>query len=249
MSDVFISYSRKDKVFVQTLHAALCQHDRDTWVDWEDIPLTADWWDEIEHGIGGTNAFIFVISPDSIVSKVCRQELDYAIAQNKRLVPIVHREGFDTEQTHPALSRHNWLFFREQDDFGQAFQSLLKAISTDLDYVRSHTRLFERAIEWDHRGRDESFLLRGKDLAEARQWLLQGTAKEPPPTVLHTDYILTSGKVENSRQDAEIKRQHTEIKQQRLWLGFSSGYGIRCVCVQAVSCGKRRRNQSGACIV
>ena len=41
MTDVFISYSRKDKAFVQILNQALGESKYETWVDWEDIPLTA----------------------------------------------------------------------------------------------------------------------------------------------------------------------------------------------------------------
>ena len=33
MADVFISYSRKDKAFVQRLDEALQQHEREAWVD------------------------------------------------------------------------------------------------------------------------------------------------------------------------------------------------------------------------
>ncbi len=33
MTDVFISYSRKDKAFVQRLHQAIAAEGRDTWVD------------------------------------------------------------------------------------------------------------------------------------------------------------------------------------------------------------------------
>ena len=51
MADIFISYSRKDKGFVQQLHAVLASQKRDIWVDWEDIPLTADWMAEIRSGI------------------------------------------------------------------------------------------------------------------------------------------------------------------------------------------------------
>jgi len=47
MTDVFISYSRKDSDFMRRLHEALTKHQRDIWVDWEDIPLSADWWKEI----------------------------------------------------------------------------------------------------------------------------------------------------------------------------------------------------------
>ena len=56
MSDVFISYSRKDSDFVRQLHNALAVLDRDVWVDWEDIPLTADWWREICTGIANPPA-------------------------------------------------------------------------------------------------------------------------------------------------------------------------------------------------
>ncbi|ESA34684.1 wd40 repeat-containing protein [Leptolyngbya sp. Heron Island J] len=60
MPDVFISYSRKDKAFVQVLHQALLESHYDSWVDWEDIPLTADWWEEIKAGIESADTFIFV---------------------------------------------------------------------------------------------------------------------------------------------------------------------------------------------
>ena len=59
MNEVFISYSRKDESFVRKLDAALRAHGRDPWIDWEDIPLTADWWSEIQAGIEGADSFVF----------------------------------------------------------------------------------------------------------------------------------------------------------------------------------------------
>lgn len=43
MSDVFISYSRKDIAFARLLHNALQGSELDTWIDWQDIPPSADW--------------------------------------------------------------------------------------------------------------------------------------------------------------------------------------------------------------
>ena len=57
MTDVFISYSRKDKAFVQVLNQALANSKYDAWVDWENIPLTADWWEEIKTEIEGADKF------------------------------------------------------------------------------------------------------------------------------------------------------------------------------------------------
>ena len=40
--------------------------------------------------------------------------------------------------------------------------------------------------------KDSSFPLRGKDLSEAEQWVVRSAGKEPKPTPLHSQYILTS---------------------------------------------------------
>lgn len=206
-NDVFISYSRRDKEFVQQLDAAFRSLNRNPWVDWNDIQPSEDWWRAIEIGIEAADTFVFVLSPDSIASQVCQQEVEHAVKHNKRLLPIVHREGFDPQQVHPALSRHNWLFFRAGDDFGKAFQLLIKALDTDLNHVRAHTRLLVRAIEWDKKAGNESFLLRGIDLEEAEDWLSQSTGKDPQPTQLQQEYIAVSRKLETAHQKAEIRRQ------------------------------------------
>jgi TIR domain len=91
--DVFISYSRRDKVFVQRLNAALVNLNRDTWVDWEDIMPTEKWWQAIESGIESANTFVFIISPDSVASSVCKQEIEHAVLHHKRLVPVVCRDA------------------------------------------------------------------------------------------------------------------------------------------------------------
>ena len=51
MSDVFISYSRRDIDFVRHLFDQLTAHDRELQADWQDIPPTADWLAEIYSGI------------------------------------------------------------------------------------------------------------------------------------------------------------------------------------------------------
>jgi len=41
MSQLFISYSRKDTEFAQKLTESLTAQKMDLWVDWEDIPPTS----------------------------------------------------------------------------------------------------------------------------------------------------------------------------------------------------------------
>ena len=42
MADVFVSYSRHDKAFVERLDKALSERQREAWVDWEGILPTEE---------------------------------------------------------------------------------------------------------------------------------------------------------------------------------------------------------------
>jgi len=195
MADVFISYSRKDKDFVRRLHESLTAHERDTWIDWQDIEYAEDWWQKISTGIESADHFVFVITPDSVRSKVCFDEIQHAVSRNKRLIPILRAEITeepDKQRMHPAIARHNWLPFQEGRDFEHAVTELLATVAAEPEHVKAHTRLLVRALEWDNRGRRPSLLLRGDDLRTAEAWLTAGVNKEPPPTDLHAQYIAAS---------------------------------------------------------
>lgn len=213
-NDVFISYSRKDKAFVQVLDAAFRKQNRDPWVDWDDIRKGEDWWHSIQRGIEAADTFVFVVSPASLASEVCQDEIKYAAQCHKRFLPIIHREGFDHTQLPTAISRHNWLFFREVDDFDASFQELLEALNTDLPYIQAHTRLLLRSLEWKNKQEDSSYLLRGTDLDEARQWLNRAANKEPRPTDSQIAYV-------NAGSDARMSRQ-VERRRARWIVGLTT---------------------------
>lgn len=200
MTDLFISYSRRDLDFVMRLNDELKKDNRSVWIDLEDIPPTSEWLAEIYSGIENADTFVFVISPDSVISNVCKSEIEHAIKNGKRLVPILHRDVPDRNLIHPALASHNWLFFRDQDNFDRSFKWLVSALDTDLDHVRMHTRLLVRALEWEQRKRDNSYILRGTDLSEAEEWLTASANKQPPVTQTHTQYILASRRAAAARQ-------------------------------------------------
>ncbi len=199
MADVFISYSRRDSEFVSALHHALKEQHYETWIDWEGIPPTAEFLQEIYLAIEAADTFVFIMSPDSVISGVCTLEIAHAVKHNKRLVPILHRD-VDNQTVPEALATINWVFLRKSDDFKSAFQTLMDAINTDLDWVHEHTRLLTRAIEWDHKNRNKSFVLRGRDLQAAKHWRVQGPEKNPKPTSLQTQYIIASRKAATNRQ-------------------------------------------------
>jgi hypothetical protein len=116
MADVFISYAREDQDFVRRLQDALEEHNRNTWIDWKDIPLTAKWKEEVFSAIDQADSFAAVISPDFIVSKPCQDELDHAAHNHKRMVPLWHRD-VDDEEVPPDLAARQYVYLREKDDF------------------------------------------------------------------------------------------------------------------------------------
>ena len=77
MSGVFLSYAREDLPFVRRLHAALSAAARDpAWdQDHRVVPFGAPYRTEIDAAIAGSEKFIFVISPDSLDSDPCAEEL------------------------------------------------------------------------------------------------------------------------------------------------------------------------------
>ena len=200
MAEIFISYSRKDKDFVRRLDESLKSRGRDTWVDWEGIRPTEEWMQAIYGAIDGADTFVFVLTPDSVASDVCSREIALAAAHNKRMVPIVARE-VDAKAVPESLAKLNWIFCRESDDFEKATDDLISALDTDLDWIHAHTRLLTRAIEWENKGKNNSFVLRGDDLRSAEQWLAQaGADKERQPTALQTEYIIASRQAAARRQ-------------------------------------------------
>src|SRR5215216_3469965 len=211
MADVFISYAREDQQFVRKLQDALEEHKRNTWIDWKDVPLTAKWKEEVFSAIDQADSFAAVISPDFIVSKPCQDELDHAAYNHKRMVPLWHRDVAD-EEVPPDLAAHQYVFLRENDDFEDAFERLLKALDTDMEWVHDHTRLLSGAKEWEKGGRDPSFLLRGKTLEEAERWQAEEAEKEPKLTSLQKEYILAS-----RQAHTDLHRRRTKL--QRMLLG------------------------------
>lgn len=179
MTDVFISYSRRNEAFVRRLREALGAEGKDVWLDKEDIGPAVEWRRDIELAIEGADIFAFVITPDSLVSEHCRRELEHAVAKRKRLAPVLHREP-DGLSVPEELASRNYVFLRSDREFAAGVASVVAAIEDLPEWARAHTRLLERAELWDHRGRDASFLLRDSDLRDAERWLGEQAAHKEP---------------------------------------------------------------------
>lgn len=86
---IFISYAHDDTAVVIDVARALDIHD--VWFDHR-LSVGKDWWDEIERQIGACNCFIFLLSPTSVASEYCQQELEVALRLHKPIAPVMIQE-------------------------------------------------------------------------------------------------------------------------------------------------------------
>jgi WD40 repeat protein len=203
-SDVFVSYRRKDVEFVKQLVKTLNAQGRDVWVDWEDIPPGVEGFgDEIQRGIENADAFIAVLSPAYLESEYCLMELREALKLKKRIVPVVF-EKFDPAPPPEGIGHINWVYFTphagQENTFEQSFPKVIQALETDHEHTRNHTRLLTRAIEWDKRQRNYSYLLKGEEIDKAESWQVNASGKNPAPTELQLAYVLESRKQQRTQQ-------------------------------------------------
>ena len=199
MADVFVSYSRRDSDFVGRLAEALRARGKDVWVDVEGIRDAEVFPAALRTAVEGADGFVFVISPDSVASSFCEQEVEHALELNKRIVPAVVRRVPDEDM--PEEIRHrNWIPFDDGEDFDGGVDRVAHALDTDLEYARQHTRWLLKALEWEAEERDRSFLLRGAELSAAESWLGGSAGKDPEPTALQQEYVFASRAGASRRQ-------------------------------------------------
>ena len=89
MADIFISYSRRDKEFVEELFQHLTENEFSVWLDKADLkPGTPNWEQSIRDAVATAKLVILVASPDSRGSTYVQGELSLARAHQLPIYPI-----------------------------------------------------------------------------------------------------------------------------------------------------------------
>ena len=190
MTDLFISYSRKNLTFVHTLADQLSERGYEAWVDLDNLYAGEEFWPEVTRAIDAATVFLFVLSPHSAESRVCGDEIAHAAKHGKRIVTVLRT---DTAGDVPApVAKVQWALFRENDDAGQALESLVAAIDADWEALRFQARLLRKAREWLDANQEASLLLRGRELKLAKRWQIDSAGSDVGPTGLHDRFLEAS---------------------------------------------------------
>lgn len=240
-SHLFLSYAREDVDLVHKLSEAIEAREWSVWVDRANIPSTSEWMAEIRRGIESADGFVFVLTPNSLTSRMCRVELSIAVDLSKRLIPLWVldraawaaaearlRERGGTEATAevpPELAKLDYVdindFGDRDDPFGALVDELLRAASRDLAWLRQHTRLQEDVKRWLDSRYSDSALLRGAVLVAA-ELMLSAEAKDPPLTPLQREFVQKSRAAYQSmleREAGQLAHRILDLPPERIALG------------------------------
>ena len=207
---VFISYSRDDLTFADQLDATLRIGGFDTTLDRHGISGGEEWQLRLGNLIRDADTVVFVLTPKSARSDICAWEVREAVRVGKRIIPVLSGP-LDGATPPPELAALNYIHFYPEpktpgSGFGPGLVELVAALKTDLEWLREHTRLLQRATEWEGGGRPVNRLLSGGDIAAAKDWAARRPKEAPAPTALHLDFIKESEAEEASRESAERKQ-------------------------------------------
>jgi formylglycine-generating enzyme required for sulfatase activity len=91
MKRVFLSYSRKDLVFVERFAEDLQKAGYSVWYDLSGLEGGDRWAREIQAGIRTSDIFVVVISPDSVKSEWVEREFLFASNRMMKIVPVLYK--------------------------------------------------------------------------------------------------------------------------------------------------------------
>jgi hypothetical protein len=206
---VFLSYSRKDLAFADELIISLESHGFEMVVDREDLFPGEAWEPRLWHFITEADTTVCVVSAQWVASPQCVKELDIAIAQGRRVLPLI------IDQVSPsalpdAIARLQFVFFAGQGrTFARGVADLVKALRTDIDWLREQTRLLDRAQEWDATARSAALLLRGGALERALQWLEAPRPEHTHVLPLVAEFVTAS---QRGQSDEERNRLRGRVR-------------------------------------
>jgi hypothetical protein len=133
---VFISYSRKDYYFAESLTFALIQRDVAAWLDVKELRPGVDWEQRLESAIDTASHLVLVASPDSLCSPHVAAEWKRALARGIPVI-VAHLRGNNVPPELTAMPRVNF-----HSRFRPAVDSLVTRLTEQSDRAPEKSQLW-----------------------------------------------------------------------------------------------------------
>jgi hypothetical protein len=151
MTDIFICYDAEhDQNIRNSVIQSLSRYAKTTWIHDRDIQKGTDYGRAINVGIENADNFFYFISPHSIASEYCQFELEHALKNNKRIVPLLIAPTPESEIPE-AVRGLQFVDFTDntcQADYDSDIDDILNILRLDQEYYEQHKVFLARALKW-----------------------------------------------------------------------------------------------------
>ncbi len=206
-NDLFVSFRTEDRQFVTKLIASFKVSGLSSWNEDNAIsPGSARNNKTVEQGIMMSHNFVFVMSPQSILSESCLFEIMTARKFKKPIVTVVaQKPTVEKENLYVpmALNGAKWIYF-ENAVYADKYSELLTELTTDKNQKQQHTQYLKESDQWKFNDKKNAFLVSGRHLLEAEQWLKANFENKSHfgPIYQQAEYICESRKyIEGGQTD------------------------------------------------
>jgi hypothetical protein len=131
VSDVFISYSRRNADLMRRLRADLRASGMSVWTDENLTPGKPSWQRAVHAAIRGARTMVVLMTPDSKESEWVEHEISAAHGIRVPIFPVLAR-GNAKSAIPFALNTYQYVDIRNQGDYRQATVKLIKALRTEI---------------------------------------------------------------------------------------------------------------------
>ncbi|MBE7383418.1 MAG: TIR domain-containing protein [Leptolyngbya sp. SIO1E4] len=223
MTEAFLSYASEDKAFTERVRQTLIREGLTVWTNYTDLTTGEAFLSAINQGIEDTDNLIYILSPASIASAYCQQEIEYALSLNKRIIPLLlNPVDWDSLPDYLQSFQYiQYIDFRQWNGEPTAFESgdpavsqLFNILKQDALYYHRHKRLLHQALKWQRQGHSSNVLLRGNLLRQFEAWLkIAGGPSSTAALPVQAEFIAASrAQPEDSAVDVFIAYDDTDAE-------------------------------------
>jgi len=127
-SDVFLSYSRKDRDLMREIRKSLEAHKILVWSDENLEPGSPSWRGDVQNAIENTRCVVAILSPDAKESEWVNEELNYAKIRKARIFTMLVR-GDESNAIPFGMTGVQWIDMRA--DYAEGIQEIVYQTATE----------------------------------------------------------------------------------------------------------------------
>jgi len=195
LSQIFLSFADEDKTIKENIRKTLMRESFTVWTNKSDISAGSAFQEVVNQGIEEADNFVYLISLDSLKSEDCQEEVRHALANNKRIIPLLVEET-DLELIPLELSKLHFIDFTKSEDaekYQLSIDKLIGDLKEESSYYEEHKMLLVKSRQWQNQNRNSSLLFRGYKLQYFNAWLKVAKQREDHrPLPIQEEFITAS---------------------------------------------------------